>query len=586
MAVAAWWSWRDAWRSAEQELTRTADAAAAYTERVLGAHRLAAELVNHMLAGLSDEEIRAREAGLHESLRRLLPKVPMANTIALSDRNAVMLLTANVMPVPQISIADREWVRELRRPDHPPVQVSAITTGRIDDNFFFGVSVRRALSGNGLPQDAFDGVVNVSVDPIRLAEGLETVTRGPSDVIALVRADGELLARNPFFKARLPPIRPDSPLRAAAAAGERRGLYTGRTFGLAPDRTEGETRLVAFHRVGDLPVYAMVVRPPAAIAARWHQAVAVQLAIGVPAALALAGLALLVRRGQRGLAESEADFRAAFEQSAVAMAQADPVEHLLLRVNPEFCRLVGQPEAEVLGRPFGSVVHPEDSVAGLAALSRVLQQEEDPPAETELRYLRPDGTVRWARIGISVVRDRNGQPVRILVARDITGHKAAEMALQQGEARLRIALDAGRMAVWELDVSNDIITVSPELNRLLGFPPEAAPTAEAIRSRYYPGERERLQGIVQEMLARGDRFGETGFRYLWPDGSVRWIMLRAEILLDPAGRPSRYVGVALDITDRKHPESCGKARSGSAPPTGGPRSASPKPTGPAARAGE
>ena len=31
-------------------------------------------------------------------------------------------------------------------------------------------------------------------------------------------------------------------------------------------------------------------------------------------------------------------------------------------------------------------------------------------------------------------------------------------------------------------------------------------------------------------------------------------MLRAEILLDPAGRPSRYVGVALDITDRKHAE--------------------------------
>ena len=154
-----------------------------------------------------------------------------------------------------------------------------------------------------------------------------------------------------------------------------------------------------------------------------------------------------------------------------------------------------------------------------------------------------------------MVRDRNGQPVRILVvARDITGRKAAEMALQQGEARLRIALDAGRMAVWELDVSNDIITVSPELNRLLGFPPEAMPTAEAIRSRYYPGERERLQGIVQEMLARGDRFGETEFRYLWPDGSVRCNLLRGESRLYPAGRPSRYVGVALHITDRTQGE--------------------------------
>ena len=75
----------------------------------------------------------------------------------------------------------------------------------------------------------------------------------------------------------------------------------------------------------------MVVWPTGRDRRRWHEAVVVQfLAIGVPAALALAGLALLpAPRGQRGLTRERGGFRAAFEQSAVANGEADPAEHLL-----------------------------------------------------------------------------------------------------------------------------------------------------------------------------------------------------------------------------------------------------------------
>ena len=41
------------------------------------------------------------------------------------------------------------------------------------------------------------------------------------------------------------------------------------------------------------------------------------------------------------------------------------------------------------------------------------------------------------------------------------------------------------------------MTGSPELNRLLGFPPEASPTFEEMRKRYFPGEHERLRAIGQ-----------------------------------------------------------------------------------------
>jgi hypothetical protein len=62
-------SWQLVWREAEAEMARTADAATEYAQRVLDGHRLRAEQVNLLLRGLTDAEIRAREAALHEELR-------------------------------------------------------------------------------------------------------------------------------------------------------------------------------------------------------------------------------------------------------------------------------------------------------------------------------------------------------------------------------------------------------------------------------------------------------------------------------------------------------------------------------------
>lgn len=75
MAVQAAFRWDEVWKQAETELSRTADAAAEYSLRVLDGHRLALDRVNDLLRGLLDDDIRARELELHNALRRLLPRL-------------------------------------------------------------------------------------------------------------------------------------------------------------------------------------------------------------------------------------------------------------------------------------------------------------------------------------------------------------------------------------------------------------------------------------------------------------------------------------------------------------------------------
>ncbi len=119
------------------------------------------------------------------------------------------------------------------------------------------------------------------------------------------------------------------------------------------------------------------------------------------------------------------------------------------------------------------------------------------------------------------------------------------------EARLALSISAGHMAVWDYDVASDRITGSPELYHLLGFQPGVEPTTQEIRDRYYPGEQERVSREGRDAMVRGERFVESEFRYLWPDGAVHWVLLRAQALTDSAGRPVRALGIVMDITERK-----------------------------------
>jgi PAS domain S-box-containing protein len=168
------------------------------------------------------------------------------------------------------------------------------------------------------------------------------------------------------------------------------------------------------------------------------------------------------------------------------------------------------------------------------------------PFRTGIRYVKSDYIPD---------RDENGRIIGFYVlASDLTETKRSQAALAESEARLRLAIDAGRMAVWEVGAATDTLTVSPELKRLLGLPPDAILSTEDIRARYYPGERERLRATAAEALTRGDRHVETELRVVWPDGSLHWLLLRAEMQDVKDGLPTRTLGVALDITEMKKAE--------------------------------
>ena len=203
-------------------------------------------------------------------------------------------------------------------------------------------------------------------------------------------------------------------------------------------------------------------------------------------------------------------------------------------------------------------VHPDDYPFTSAQAARALDPAIRDRNPYEYRVIRADGEVRWVlAYGEAVFAEVEGQTRAIRYVgtlQDITERRRLQDAEHAAAQRLRLAIEAGRMAVWEVDLLSDTLAASPELNRIFGFPENASITLDQVRERYAPGERERLQEAAKEAIARGDRFLEAEFGYLMPDGGLRWLLLRCEFLLNKEGNAEKAVGVLSDITERKRAE--------------------------------
>ena len=80
--------------------------------------------------------------------------------------------------------------------------------------------------------------------------------------------------------------------------------------------------------------------------------------------------------GRRALAESEARFRAMFENAAVGIALVAP-DGRWLRVNEALCRILGYPVDELIKKSFQDVTHPDDLAADVENFNRVIAGEMD-----------------------------------------------------------------------------------------------------------------------------------------------------------------------------------------------------------------
>ncbi len=127
--------------------------------------------------------------------------------------------------------------------------------------------------------------------------------------------------------------------------------------------------------------------------------------------------------------------------------------------------------------------------------------------------------------------------------------------LRESEARFATALEATNDGVWEVQVSEGKVYFSARWRAILGYEPnEISDHLSEWQRRVHPEDLDRFSKAYREFLDGNASTFSIEHRVRHKDGTYRWILSRALLVRDAAGKPLRMTGAHTDITERKQLE--------------------------------
>ena len=131
----------------------------------------------------------------------------------------------------------------------------------------------------------------------------------------------------------------------------------------------------------------------------------------------------------QALHASEARFRAVFEGAAIGIGIADLDGHIL-QVNEALLRMFGQPQQSLRGRRVQDWTHPDDAPQTWRLYDELVRGERE-HYHLEKAFNRPDGTVLWTNLTVSLLRDADGRPqYQLALMEDTTERRLLNLRLR------------------------------------------------------------------------------------------------------------------------------------------------------------
>jgi two-component system NtrC family sensor kinase len=405
---ASWTNYQDIDDLASERLDRTLDIVLEHAQKAFQTVERTIAEINEVLRGVSDDEIKADEARFSSRFKRTQLALPQLESIWAFDRNGYPLASSTVLPVPRgLNNSDRDYFRAQAEHD-AGTYLGEIVQARIGNSRFFVVSGRRTDN----PDGPFNGVIGLTVLPGHFHNFYARLAKGGVDSFGLIRADGAFLARYPQVLNRPERVDARSDFALAIQRHPEAGTFTGRS------QLDGIERRVAYRRIPGTPAYALVGSETAALAREWRDTMLGQLAFGLPATLAMFGLALFaLRRTERF--QTEAGRR---ELAEAALKQAQRLE--------------------AVGQLTGGVAHDFNNL--LMVVTGSVERLRRYPAADERQRRAIDAIDTAARRGASLTRQllsfsrrQTHEPTPL----DLGGHLAQLQEMLRSSLRGDIAID-------------------------------------------------------------------------------------------------------------------------------------------------
>lgn len=254
------------------------------------------------------------------------------------------------------------------------------------------------------------------------------------------------------------------------------------------------------------------------------------------------------------LAESEARFRALFNQAAVGVAQVNTLTGEFVRVNRKYCAIVGYSPDEMMTMTCQAITDPADLPTDLSHID-ALKTGALREFSIEKRYIHKNGQAVWVELTVSPMWEPDGDPdYHIAVVHDISGRKRMEEERQESQQFFRkivsrlpgvvyqfcLRPDGGSCFPFASEAIRDIYRVSPEAVR---------DDASLVFAILHPDDYDGIVASI-DASARDLTPWRYEYRVKFDDGMVRWLFGNALPQREADGSVLWH-GFITDITERK-----------------------------------
>ena len=241
------------------------------------------------------------------------------------------------------------------------------------------------------------------------------------------------------------------------------------------------------------------------------------------------------------LSKSEERYKATFEQSNIGIAHVD-LNGKWIVVNHTLSDMFGYTKKEFSRLSFQDITYPDDLDTDLAYVQELIEGKRN-TYKMHKRYHKKDGTILWAALSVSVVRDIKNNPLYFIsIIEDISLQKYAE----EQSAQAQVVFNSTQEAIIVTDKEMVIINANPAFERISGF------TQEEIIGK---NTRELKSGkqskdFYDEMLRSLNKTGEWSGEIInmTKSGELYPAYLNISSVKDKRDKTLQYIGVLTDIS--------------------------------------
>jgi PAS domain S-box-containing protein len=255
------------------------------------------------------------------------------------------------------------------------------------------------------------------------------------------------------------------------------------------------------------------------------------------------------KRGDETLINSKNKLTSIFKAAPIGIGVTS--NRVLIELNDFVCAMLGYVREELIGKS-ARILYQTQEEYELVGREKYKQIGQFGTGTVETKWVCKNGKIIDVFLSSTPLNLTDVSSGVTFAALDITGRKKSEEALRKSQERFALAQRSGNIGSWEWNILTGDVNWSETIEPMFGFNKgEFDGTYETYLKCIHPDDAGYMMDRINAAVYKNEEYKNLEFRIIWPNGTIRWILVNGIVYSDDNEKPNRMIGIVQDITEQK-----------------------------------